>query len=525
MRLLSIGIALAFALLACFIHSSGFQWLSSVVMGSSQEHVVVIGGGLADIQAARTLADRGYKVTVLEAQPRIGGRIITEYEWGGVVELGATFIHGVVENPLTELVQRHGIQLLPVDYDSLAVFDHDGKEVDEVQVDEMKAVYDRMRQEFFRRRDLLNRDKDMLSVFSAIWQSLNLTLNEQQTRLVSWHFYWEIVQDQVAQLAQLSSIEYDASLAFEGHDVILATGWGALLERMAAGLRVHVGQRVRRIVHNRDESEGPAITIKTEDGRSYSADRIVCTLPLGVLQRDDVVEFDPPLPRSKRRAIHRLGCAPTLKVALQFEATFWPRVQFFGKIGSRSNLFGDGEHVEFTNLDYHFGNRVLVAEVEGTYANSLSSLPEANCTAAIVSHLRLMFGAAVTAPTRVRRTNYVRNEFLGCGFSFWPPLSSGDDNEAIKESINDRIYFAGEHTSADYYGNLHGALIAGTEAAEDLHAVAEQSRSPIRMIRAWLMRCFSTDSSSSGSGSGTARRRKKTRRKAWKPKWCPAPCQ
>lgn len=55
--------------------------------------VVVIGAGFAGITAARELKNHGYKVVVLEARDRIGGRVWTSELEGHKVELGATWIH------------------------------------------------------------------------------------------------------------------------------------------------------------------------------------------------------------------------------------------------------------------------------------------------------------------------------------------------------------------------------------------------------------------------------------------------
>src|SRR5262245_35986774 len=59
------------------------------------ETVVIIGGGIAGLAAARELARRGARVTLLEARARLGGRILTHHAEGRVpVELGAEFVHG-----------------------------------------------------------------------------------------------------------------------------------------------------------------------------------------------------------------------------------------------------------------------------------------------------------------------------------------------------------------------------------------------------------------------------------------------
>ena len=61
--------------------------------------VVVLGGGAAGLAAARELSQRGRTVVLVEARPRLGGRILTLHEraWPVPVELGAEFLHGPAE--------------------------------------------------------------------------------------------------------------------------------------------------------------------------------------------------------------------------------------------------------------------------------------------------------------------------------------------------------------------------------------------------------------------------------------------
>jgi monoamine oxidase len=74
---------------------------------------IVIGAGAAGLAAARTLAEGGRAVLVLEAPNRIGGRVWTDHAIGPLpVELGAEFIHGAYVSTW-RWVRRTGAESLP----------------------------------------------------------------------------------------------------------------------------------------------------------------------------------------------------------------------------------------------------------------------------------------------------------------------------------------------------------------------------------------------------------------------------
>lgn len=77
--------------------------------------ILVVGAGMAGLSAARSLADAGRPVRVIEARDRIGGRVCTDRAWGTPLELGASWIHGTTDNPLTGLAQRARAQLVSTD--------------------------------------------------------------------------------------------------------------------------------------------------------------------------------------------------------------------------------------------------------------------------------------------------------------------------------------------------------------------------------------------------------------------------
>ena len=73
--------------------------------------VLVIGAGISGLAAARQLTQQKYNVLVLEARDRIGGRSESEKPWGGVtLDMGASWIHGIRNNPIHELAQQNKIE-------------------------------------------------------------------------------------------------------------------------------------------------------------------------------------------------------------------------------------------------------------------------------------------------------------------------------------------------------------------------------------------------------------------------------
>ncbi len=85
--------------------------------------VLVLGAGAAGLAAARDLSQAGLRVTVIEARPRIGGRILTRHDPRVPVplELGAEFVHG--EAPETFAIARAaglGVLEIPDLHESVA---------------------------------------------------------------------------------------------------------------------------------------------------------------------------------------------------------------------------------------------------------------------------------------------------------------------------------------------------------------------------------------------------------------------
>jgi polyamine oxidase len=97
----------------------------------NHKSVLILGGGVAGIIAARSLHEKGiHDFLIVEARDELGGRLHS-MEFGAdgrraTIELGANWIQGTQEglgpaNPILTLAQKHGVEAVESDfYDSIS---------------------------------------------------------------------------------------------------------------------------------------------------------------------------------------------------------------------------------------------------------------------------------------------------------------------------------------------------------------------------------------------------------------------
>ncbi|KAG6808538.1 hypothetical protein H0H93_016799 [Arthromyces matolae] len=103
------------------------------IEASSRTKVLILGGGVAGIIAARTLHEQGIDdFLIIEARDELGGRLHSAPFGGKVVELGANWIQGTQTgqgpvNPIWTLAKKWKINTALTNFDgSMATFDETG---------------------------------------------------------------------------------------------------------------------------------------------------------------------------------------------------------------------------------------------------------------------------------------------------------------------------------------------------------------------------------------------------------------
>ncbi|KAL9589218.1 MAG: hypothetical protein Q9203_001977 [Teloschistes exilis] len=102
-------------------------------------HVCIVGAGASGLRCATVLLEHSYKVTIIEARNRIGGRVAQSDEMGGLeVDIDSS---STGYNPIVELAKETGTPLHQWNESALLI-DGQGRSVDRSEADRaLKRVW------------------------------------------------------------------------------------------------------------------------------------------------------------------------------------------------------------------------------------------------------------------------------------------------------------------------------------------------------------------------------------------------
>ncbi len=423
----------------------------------SNDTILVVGAGIAGIAAAREIKKRGYAVIVLEARNRIGGRVWTDRSLGASLDLGASWIHGIQNNPIAHLAREFNMQTQPTNYDNIWRYEADGKELSASAERAMEARFERLVKDAdqlrLQRENRSEPDLSLGAAFDAIVARQNPSATER--RHLNYMVNGAIEHEYAADVNQLSFFNYDQGEEFGGGDALFPNGYGEMMTRLADGLDVRLEQIVQKI-----DYDVRGVTVTTDRGK-FDGARVIVTLPLGVL-KSDAVKFTPALPDNKIAAIKKLGMGLLNKVYLRFPFPFWAKEpELLGYIGENK-----GEWAEWLNLYKYTRAPILLAFNAGTYGREIEKLADAEIVARALGVLRQIYGAAATDPTGYLITRWASDPYTRGSYSYVGVGASGKDYATLSEPVNDRVFFAGEHTHRAYPSTVHGAYLSGVREAE-----------------------------------------------------------
>lgn len=414
--------------------------------------VLVIGGGLAGIGAARGLQRAGVRVTILEARRRIGGRVWSTRALGTRLDLGAAWIHDVRGNPLTALADRERLARVATDWDLVELRQPGGAPVPPATLarvaERSEALLERLEAE----AEDAPAQRTLEAAITAALAGTERTATERAT--LDWLLGLEIPLDLAEAPGALALGALAEGETYRGGgDAMLREGTMPLVRALARGLDIRTGTAVTRVTQ-RDRG----VEVRVRGGRVLRADACIVTVPLGVLKAGDV-EFDPPLPRRTQAAVRALGVGLLDKVFLRYGERAWPSGATLGVIGAPL-----ADTVAAVDLHQVTGEPIVAAFVGGDSARELERAGRAEALRAVTATLAEGFGAAARAPEASYVTQWGADRWARGSYSCLAPGSTPADREALTEPIG-RLLLAGEHTSTERPSTMDGALRSGEDAA------------------------------------------------------------
>jgi len=461
-------------------------------------------GGISGLFAALKLVENGFNdVTVLEADSRFGGRVLSLPYNDGVIELGAQWIHGRGECPLWKFVLDNQIEVTSdTSGDGDGIFYLiGGEEMSEDLLEECEKFSEELHwhlNKFYLNKSL-ERDDLPRSVGHFFEQQIKAFLeretNEDKLKLkrafCDWFWKWELVDTGVSDLKKQSVkswieyVDYDMDSKFYEGEPILKGGYSKLVDFLVTSLtgraKLCLDSKCKSVTwdnESKSDMKLPDIHVCLSSGEILSAGYAVIALPLGVLKKHHETMFQPPLPKSKVEIIEHLEFGLMDKIFLEFDEIFWnieePGLQFIMNddefdpdgVGDLANTWWRS----IAGFDSVCGQpKVLCGWISGHAAQFMETLTDDQILDACWNNLlKRHVGSHVKRPINCVVNRWGRNENILGSYSYTTPncdLKGIGANDLAKPVTgvdgHPRLLFCGEASDVEHYGTVTGAMVAG----------------------------------------------------------------
>jgi len=288
--------------------------------------------------------------------------------------------------------------------------------------------------------------------------------------------------DYACYLHETSLWWFDCDRELVGEDcVVTERGMGALVRRLVerggAGcgsssssslLEEGVNLLLQRSVVEVREASSATVSVAADTGEVFYAKHVIVTVPLGVLKAR-LITFVPPLPPVFESALGMSAMGLLNKSILCFDEPFWHVESSILAVITSMHEHPRGYCPWFFNLFKSHRQPILVLFHGGEYAEQLEAKSDEELTAEAMAVLSKMYPQVVRPPRQVKHTRWKSDHFSRGSYSYrrvgFSPKDGGFSAFHSKYH-NGKTLFAGEHTSAESFASVHGAIDSGRRAAK-----------------------------------------------------------
>jgi monoamine oxidase len=425
--------------------------------------VLIVGAGAAGLAALRELDRAGLRVRCIEAQERIGGRILTLRDplSPAPVELGAEFIHG--RSPaIWDIAARARLPIVERGWNAIQW--NEGKLVpDQGMGDAMGKAMDAVEEAAAEGPDETFASFIGRSEFSA-------AVKRRATRYVEGFNAADAATIGIASLAEdaqaADQIDGDRSFFIPG-------GYDSIPLALLGGIealedKLQLNALVERIEWKPGEA---ALQVRSAlDGRRETliARHVIVTIPLGVLQAEPdetgAIRFDPE-PVEIIAAARSLAVGQAFRVTLRLHSSFWerrPELSRAGFVFSEMPVFPTWWRL------YPVHTPLITGWCAGTAARPLLGESRAAVVSRAIESFARISGITPLPVLAAYFHDWHADPFFRGAYSY-VPAGKLPARKALSEPVAETLYFAGEATDRDgHSATVHGAIASGVRAARQV---------------------------------------------------------
>jgi monoamine oxidase len=464
---------------------------ASTLQGSlpRQVDVVVVGGGISGLVAARRIASRGRSVLLVEARDRVGGRVLNHHlKSQAVIESGGAFV-GPTQGHILRLAEELGVPTFKerVKGNSVYVSSTTGRQEYQGTVPPDPTILPDAAQLLTRIDQYASEipvDAPWTHPNAAEWDSL--TLRE-------WIYDNAVNREGVENLIrcwtqpgfgadpdELSFLYVLWYVACSGNERNVGTFSrnsdtknGAQERRFVGGsqqIPLRLARRLGDIVAlaapvRRITQDDQHAVVHTARGPVRARRVIVAAPPPLVLD----IDWFPRLPRRRAELLRHLDMGQLMKCDAVYRRPFWREA---GLNGFGINDSG-AVRAAFDNCPRDGDPGVLLAFVGGSTWRRYGVQTRAARRAAVLEGFAAMFGEKALHPIEYVEHDWTREQWTGGGpVANYAPGTMMRFGREIRKP-HGRVHWAGTETSTYWTGYMDGAVRAGQRAARE---VLEQLR-------------------------------------------------
>ncbi|EDL35717.1 amine oxidase [flavin-containing] A [Mus musculus] len=456
--------------------------------------VVVIGGGISGLAAAKLLSEYKINVLVLEARDRVGGRTYTvrneHVKW---VDVGGAYV-GPTQNRILRLSKELGIETYKVnvnerlvqyvkgktypfrgafppvwnplaylDYNNLwRTMDDMGKEI---PVDAPWQARHAEEWDKITMKDLIDKICWTKTAREFAYLFVNINVTSEPHEVSALWFLWYV--------RQCGGTSRIFSVTNGGQERKFVGGSGQISEQIMVllGDKVKLSSPVTYIDQTDDN-----IIIETLNHEHYECKYVISAIPPVLTAK---IHFKPELPPERNQLIQRLPMGAVIKCMVYYKEAFWKKKDYCGCMIIEDEEAPISITLDDTKPDGSMP--AIMGFILARKAERLAKLHKDIRKRKICElYAKVLGSQEALSPVHYEEKNWCEEQYSGgCYTAYFPPGIMTLYGRVIRQPVG-RIYFAGTETATQWSGYMEGAVEAGERAAREvLNALGKVAKKDI----------------------------------------------